>query len=32
MGFFKDAFNSAKNWVVNTWNVSQHFDPYLRTF
>ena len=23
-------FNSIKNWVSNSWNVSQHFDPYFK--
>lgn len=28
MGLFDDI----KNWLVNTWNVSQHFDPYFKNF
>ena len=28
MGIFGDI----KNWFVNTWNVSQHFDPYFKKF
>lgn len=28
MGLFGDI----KNWFVNTWNVSQHFDPYFKNF